>query len=230
MTATVHPTRLRPGLPSLPPGFRQLPIDERGYPVPFFVQWFLPDGTASEPGVGKPDFRIADGRKRNAAVKHKLCWLCGQPLGKRFAFVIGPMCVVNRVAGDPPMHVGCATFSAAACPFLSRPSAERREAKLPEGGEIPGFGIMRNPGVALVWITDHYTLFDDDKGSFLLRIGGRIGLLWYAEGRQATRAEIMASIDSGLPILRGAAKEDGPEAEAALEAQIASALELVPVR
>src|SRR6266568_1205683 len=219
MTAATHMTPLRPGLPELPPGVKALPIDDRGYPVPWFVQWFLPDGTAAEPGVGKPDFRVADGRKRNAAVRLKLCWICGQPLGKRFAFVIGPMCAVNRVAGDPPMHVGCAEFSAIACPFLSRPSAERRDAKLPEGGTIPGFGIMRNPGVALVWITDRYAPFNDAKGSFLLRIGGPIGLLWYAEGRQATRAEILASIDSGLPILRDVAREDGPDAEAALEAQ-----------
>lgn len=204
-----------------------LPIDERGYPVPWFVQWFLPDGTATGPGVGKPDFRVADGRKRTASVKHRLCWLCGSQLGKQFAFVIGPMCAVNRVAGDPPSHVSCAQFAAIACPFLARPKALRRDANLPEGGEVPGFGIMRNPGVALVWITTGYQLVDDEKGSFVLRIGAPLGLLWYAEGRQATRAEILASIESGLPILQKVAEEDGPDAVAALQTQVTRAYDLV---
>ncbi len=192
-------TTLRPGLPPLPRRMRSLPIDERGYPVPWFVQWFLPDGTATNPGVGKPDFRVADGRKRDAAVKHRLCWLCGENLGKQFAFVISPMCAVNRVSGDPPSHVSCAEFAAIACPFLARPKALRREAGLPDGGKIPGFGIMRNPGVALVWITTGYELVDDGKGGFVLRIGGPAGLLWYAEGRQATRAEIMESMRGPMP-------------------------------
>jgi hypothetical protein len=214
----------------LPAGVRRLPVDARGYPVPWFVQWFTPDGKGSEPGVGAPDFRIADGYKRVQAIKHRLCWICGGALGKRVAFVIGPMCVVNRISGDPPMHVACAEFSALACPFLSRPGAERREAKKPDGTTIPGFGIMRNPGVALVWIAERYRPVDDGNGGVLLSLGSPLGLLWYAEGRRATRAEILASIESGLPILRGAAHEEGPEAEAALEQQVTRALELVPVQ
>lgn len=231
MIATLQsPRPLRPGLPPLPAGVKRLPVDGRGYPVPWFVQWFLPDGTATDPGIGTPDFRIADGRKRRAAVRHRLCWICGESLGKNVAFVIGPMCAVNRIAGDPPSHVSCAQFSAIACPFLSRPTADRREARKPEGTSIPGIGIMRNPGVALVWITASYKEVADGKGGFLLQLGAPLGLLWYAEGRQATRAEILASIDSGLPILRGVAKDDGPEAEAALDVQVTRALELVPAR
>jgi|SRR5712671_6921709 len=221
-------TALRKDLPPLPRRMRSLSIDERGYPVPWFVQWFLPDGRGAEPGVGKPDFRVADGYKRESTIKHRLCWLCGQKLGRQFAFVIGPMCAVNRVSGDPPSHVSCAEFAAVACPFLARPKALRREAGLPDGGTVPGFGIMRNPGVALVWITTGYEVIDDQKGGFVFRIGGPVGLLWYAEGRQATRAEVMASIESGLPILQAAAKDDGPDAEAALAQQAIAALELVP--
>ena len=95
-------TDLRPGLPPLPRRMRTLPIDERGYPVPWFVQWFLPDGSGAAPGVGKPDFRVADGYKRESAVKHRLCWLCGGKLGRQFAFVIGPMCAINFALFRPP--------------------------------------------------------------------------------------------------------------------------------
>ncbi len=221
-------TKLRPGLPVLPAAMRTLPVDHRGYPVPWFVQWFLADGSATEPGVGQPDFRVADGRKRNAAIAHRLCWVCGKRLGPRFAFTIGPMCAVNRVAGDPPAHVACAIFSAQACPFLSRPGAERRDANLPKGGTVPGEGIMRNPGVALVWICESYKVVPDGKGSWLMDIGPPRGILWFAEGRQATAAEVAASVESGLPILRKVAAEEGPDATAQLEVQIARARELLP--
>jgi hypothetical protein len=227
MTATAY----RTGLPVPPWNMRRLPIDERGYPTPWFVQWFLADGTASEPGIGKPDFRIADSYKREAAVKHKLCWVCGKKLGNRFAFVIGPMCAVNRVAGDPPAHTACAIYSATVCPFLARPKAERREAGKPAAAadaEIPGLGLMRNPGVALVWITDKYDVVPDQKGGFILHIGHPRGTMWFAEGRQATRAEVLASIESGLPLLQQMAKEESPDAEAQLAAQATRALELVP--
>ncbi len=212
----------------MPRGIRSLPIDERGYPVPWFVQWFDAQGGATNPRIGKPDFRIADGRKRNAAVQHGLCWICGMRLGKVFAFVVGPMCAVNRVSGDPPMHRTCAEFSVLACPFLTRPKAERRDAGLPEGGEVPGFGIMRNPGVSLVWITDSYRPVDDGKGSFVIHMGPPRGRLWFAEDRAATRAEVLASFESGLPILEAAAAEEGPDAVRQLQAQTAEALRLLP--
>jgi hypothetical protein len=225
MTATA----LRPGLPPLPKAIAKLHIDERGYPVPWFVQWFLADGTATEPGVGKPDFRIMDARKLRRARSHNLCWTCGEKLGRIFAFVVGPMCAVNRISAEPPSHVSCAEFAAQACPFLSKPKAVRREANRPPGLEEPaGVMIPRNPGVALVWITDRYSTFDDGKGGYLHRMGDPRGLLWFAEGQPATRPQIMASIESGLPILHEAAERDGPEGVAALEQQIARALKLVP--
>ena len=51
---------------------------------------------------------------------------------------------------------------------------------------------------------------------------------WYARGREATRAEVMASIDSGLPILRDMAESEGPAAVAELERMHQQALACIP--
>lgn len=222
----------RPELPPVPRRMLALPV-RRGYPVPYFVD--------INPETQDYDFRIADGRKRVACVREHRCWVCGQPLGRAFAFLIGPMCAINRVSSEPPSHADCADFSARACPFLSRPDESRREDRLPaEMVAAPGVGLQRNPGVALVWITDSYQVFDAGSGrdlrvegatvgaGQLIHLGEPIELRWYAEGRKASRAEVLASIDSGFPLLRQVAASQGPQALARLEEELAGALALVP--
>src|SRR5215510_204714 len=108
---------LRANLPPLPRRMQSLPVSDRGFPVPWFVPWVN----------GQPEFRAMDGRKFELAVGKKLCWVCGQPLGTRFAFVVGPMCGINRISSEPPSHRECAEFSAMGCPFLSMPKMVRRD-------------------------------------------------------------------------------------------------------
>jgi hypothetical protein len=94
--------------------------------------------------------------------------------------------------------------------------------------------IRRNPGVALVWITRRrgerggWTLKGDGRGGVLFDVGDPLEVRWFAHGRPATRDEVMASIESGLPSLRDIAREEGPGAVAALEAQLDRAMPLVP--
>jgi len=162
------------------------------------------------------------------AITGQKCWLCGQRLGAYKAFVVGPMCAVNRVSSEPPSHRECAEFAARACPFLTQPRMRRNEKDVPEDAHEPG-GLMirRNPGVALVWTTREFNAFRA-PGGVLFRIGEPDHVHWYAQGRDATRDEVMASIESGLPILRQAAQEDGPRGVQALERGLAAALRLVP--
>jgi hypothetical protein len=71
-------------LPELPPRIARLPRDERGYPVPAFVEW-MRDGKAAargEPGV-HPDFRFVRPGFRAGAFKLGLCWICGDRLSAR---------------------------------------------------------------------------------------------------------------------------------------------------
>jgi hypothetical protein len=205
---------LRAGLPPLPARIAKLPVDARGYPVPWFVAWV----------DGKPEFRAMDGRKFVEAIQHGRCWVCGQPLGHTFAFTVGPMCAVNRISAEPPSHRECAEFSAKACPFLTKPQMRRREGGLPDDLTEPGgISIQRNPGVALVWLTKAFRVIQDGDGKALIQMGPPREVLCFAEGRTATTDEIRASVDSGLPILQEAAARDGKNAVAALDKYVAIA-------
>jgi len=199
-------TTVRPDLETLPPRLRKLPVDVRGYPVPWFVAWVDgPDGPETV-----PDFRVVDARKFRAAVKLKLCWVCGEPLGRWLAFPIGPMCAITRTISEPPSHVECAEWSVRNCPFLSQPKMVRRDDNLPADATEPaGFGIKRNPGVMCLWVTRSFELFNDGRGKPLITIGNPDRVMWWCEGRTATRAEVDASVESGLPILMGDAQREG---------------------
>lgn len=180
---------------TLPTRMLALPRDpQRGVPVPWFVDW----------RDGVPEFRAMDMQKFGRAIRDRLCWVCGGRLGRHLAFVIGPMCAINRTSAEPPCHRECAIWSAVNCPFLSRPRMVRREAGLPEDIIKSESGIERNPGVAGVWLTTRYTVFRTDQAAsgYLLTMGEPDAVLLYAEGRAASRAEVVASIDSGLPLLR----------------------------
>ena len=208
---------------AMPGRMALLPQDKARHPVPWFVAWI----------DGKPDFRVIGPGKLAEAVRCSLCWVCGHGFsgGEDRAFVIGPMCAVNRVSSEPPSHVECATWSAANCPFLTTPQMVRRERHLPDGTENPaGIMIRRNPGVALVWVTGYrsWKLRDLGGGELLFAIGEPKRALWFACGQEATRAEVLASIDSGLPLLREMAQEEGPGAVAELERMHRDALAHIP--
>lgn len=216
-------------LPPMPPRIAKLPRDHRGFPVPWFVTWFK-DGNVCATGQGVPDFRVADAAKIAVAHRAHRCWVCGEGLGRHLAFVIGPMCAINRVSSEPPSHHDCALFSAQACPFMTRPRMRRNEKDLPDHRDAAGFMIMRNPGVVCVWITHSYKPFrahDGGQGT-LFRIGAPTSVLWFAEGKAATHDEVMASIDSGYPQLLEIATAEGADALAELAKLRAATMALVP--
>lgn len=220
-------TALRQFSMPLPARMQRLPVDHRGFPVPWFVQWFV-GKESGDAGIGEPDFRVVDSRKLVRAVRERRCWVCGDKLGVHLAFVIGPMCAINRVISEPPSHRECAAFSARVCPFLSQPRMRRNEKGLPEDHqEAPGVGLKRNPGVACLWITRSYRPFNAGNG-VLFSLGEPETVEWYAEGRVATRAEVDASITSGLPLLQAPANDEGPQAVAALANAFRRAQPLLP--
>jgi hypothetical protein len=196
----------------------RLPRDERGLPIPWFVDYV----------DGKPEFRAMDSRKIPLAIKFRICWVCGGPMGRHMAFLVGPMCSINRISAEPPSHVDCALWSAKNCPFLTTPARKRREKNMPEGAQdAAGVMIKRNPGVALVWVTKSYQVMDAGNG-LLFRIGKPESVAWFAEGRKAERGEILDSMLSGLPLLQEAAMHDGREALRVLDQQYIEAMKLVP--
>jgi hypothetical protein len=207
----------RAELPAIPKRMLRLPI-ERGYPVPWFVAFV----------DGHFDFRIQSQTKRWRALKENRCWVCGEVLGNYLAFVIGPMCAINRTSSEPPAHRECAEFSAIACPFLNLREQERRAAQLPADTQLhTSFGLKRNPGVALVWVTKTFRPFGV-QGDYLITVGDPVALTWWCRGRPATRAEILESIDSGYPLLMKVARQEGGRAVQQLEQMKSKALALLP--
>ena len=226
----------RPELEPLTDRIARLPV-HRGYPVPWFVEWITTDANG-EPeqqriGVGEPDFRIMSRERFYIALRSSLCWVCGDRLGAHKAFTIGPMCAVNRTSAEPPSHRECAEWSARNCPFLTRPHMRRREAGLPAGIDpndpnVPGIMLKRNPGVTLVWITRKPRTKRDPNGGILFDIGDPEDVSWWCQGRRATRDEVQASIDSGLPALSELAALDGPSAMRELDRRVEAAEVLLP--
>lgn len=186
----------------LPRRMQNLVIDERGYVVPWFVDWI----------DGKPEFRAMNRRKYLQAIQKRLCWVCGGKLDTRFAFVAGPMCGINRTSSEPPSHLECARWSARNCPFLSNPNMVRRQDDLVDNEKFreaaPGFAIARNPGVTMIWITREYEVFPDGMGQHLIQMGRPHEVEWYCYGRPATRAEVEQSIENGIGALEAMARQE----------------------
>jgi hypothetical protein len=212
---------LRADLPLLPSRMKSLPLDRRGYPVPWFVAII----------DGEPDFRVIGAGKLLKAHRQHRCWICGDFLGRHHTFAIGPMCAINRVSSEPPSHHDCAEFAARACPFLTRPEAKRREAGLPEERQAPaGIGLARNPGVVVLWSNRTYQVIPVAPEGMLFDTGAPELVEWFCEGRPATRAEARAALMDGMEILREMFRQtgEGVEATAVLEADFIGALELLP--
>jgi hypothetical protein len=201
----------------LPERMRSLPVSDEGYPVPWFVPWIN----------GKPEFRGMSSEKMAIAVRHKRCWMCGQPLGKFYTFAIGPMCMVNRNISEPPSHLACIEYSVRACPFLSQPRMRRNEKDMPEEKHIAGIGIMDNPGLIVVWTTFSYKPWKPPGGGVLFEIGDPEHVECYTEGRRATREEVFTVLADRLPILLEKAVEDGSEAVSELYKRYGEAQDVI---
>jgi hypothetical protein len=201
------------------------------YPVPYFVAWFDADNEPCRPGQGRPDFRVMAMEKWARCWKSGRCWVCGEPLGKYKAYVIGPMCAVTRTTSEPGSHLECAVYSAQTCPFLTNPKMKRGSdvVELPEATRLPaGFFIARNPGVACVWVTRTAKSFKATHGT-LITLGDPERVEWFAHGRAATYEEVLTSIMSGYPKLVEVAEAEGNGAVEELSARLYGTMKLLPV-
>jgi len=211
-------TTLAPNLPPLPDRFKKLPLDARGYPIPKFVHTI----------DGKPDFRVVRPGWIARCYNGRLCWLCGEKLGLMLAFVIGPMCVINRTTSEPPSHLDCAEYATRACPFMLFPNRKRDPHGLPENKIEPaGIHLDRNPGCFCIYVTQNYSPIGAPGGT-LFRLGHPDSVAWRCQGRDATREEVEASIAGGYPHLRKLAEQDGPDAIMELQRMTLVASRLLP--
>lgn len=131
----------------IPKELSHLKIDERGYPIPFFVP--IVDG--------KPNFRYLDERRQLECIERRLCGICGKKLYKDFQyFLSGPKGLYNQVASDPPMHRVCAEFAIISCPHLYYQQAERKT----EHNPIKDWYLGQDkPDTMFMVKVDHYRTF-----------------------------------------------------------------------
>lgn len=217
----------------IPMPFRitKLPISDKGFPIPAFVAWldsegkrYLPPGTFG----AKRDFRIIDHQYMDRCYRFNRCWICNEPLGRHRVFAIGPMCLVNKTTMEPPSHRTCAEYAVRTCPFMLQPKMRRNmTGKIADHMAIPGVHLDRNPGAYCLYETGSYRRFNA-PGGILCSLGEPDKVEWVAEGRKATRAEVLESIDSGMPFLERVAAKEGPEAVQQLKAQRAAIEKFLP--
>jgi len=211
----------------VPSNMAHLPRDRRGYIVPWFVAWL---DVVDEYGTTRrqPDFRVIDNRRLIEAMQLGRCWLCGTQRGRFQSYVIGPMCAINRVSGEPGSHLACAEYAVRACPFMVNPDRHRGEAHIPEGAYMSEYHNPANPGVNLIWTSRNGHPMRAPDGNVLFDIGHPEHVEWYCRGRPATHTESMNALLRGAAFLREQAQQEGDDARLALEAQIPVAMRLVP--
>ena len=210
---------------NMPFGIKRLPLSSKGYPVPWFVD------RAAPLKDGDFDFRIMDHDRLKLAIRERRCWVCGLRMTTEEAtFVAGPMCGINRNSAEPPCHAVCAEWAAQACPFLTMPKRVRDERGLPPEATVAGIAITRNPGVVMLWASRNYKPYKPPGGGILFDIGDPVpyGVEWFCQGRAATRAEVIGSINTGLPLLLKEANMEGPEACFELGCATANFMQYVP--
>jgi hypothetical protein len=197
--------------PDAPDRVARLPVDRRGFPIPWFVAWF----------DGEPDFRVTDGQKLGQAWASDLCWICGGGLGAYRAWVIGPICVVEGACPEPPAHLDCGQFAARCCPFLANPLMRRNDRRAPQLQKPGGIMVAQNSEATALWVTRGRGAqpFRAAEG-VLFRLNPPERIEWYSNGRLALAHEVSAALDAGLPILRGSANDAGPAAVADLERRL----------
>lgn len=217
-------------LPTPPKRIDRLPKDRRGYPVPWFLEWMFAGVPCKPTQAGAvPDFRVIKRGARELAWRKSLCWICGEPMGVHKVYVIGPMGVVNRVTMEPASHRECAEYAARACPFLVKPRMRRLpDDDLQGKTQVDGYSIPRNPGAVCLYETPLARPFSDGKGGWLIRLDDPVRVDWWAEGRRATREEVLASMQGGLPELYKLARAEGQDAIDELDRLGRQALKLLP--
>lgn len=208
----------------MPPRIKALQRDKRGYPIPRFV-----DRSADKPD-GEPDFRVMNPGFMMSCITKALCWICGGRLGRYGTFSVGPMCCITRTSSEPPSHRDCAQYAVQVCPFLAVPEMRRIETGLPEGVTMAGTGIARNPGVIALWTVLSYKRFSYGRGGVLIEMGDPETVEWWCRARAATRAEVKASIDGGMPFLFAECEKDTDvvESRRALEVDLEKAMQYLP--
>lgn len=165
-------------LSAIPPRLRHRPRDARDYVIPF-AQFIKADGS--------PDFTTMDHHKVSKCLRFRVCGICGEQMGRHIYFVGGPLCVVNRLFYDPPMHRECAIYCLKTCPHLARSKGRYRAlpTQSPEGVTV-NVGKMVTDVKAEYFALMHATKFDFGKtadGMLMAKAAPWVDVEYWKDGK-----------------------------------------------
>jgi len=169
------------------------PRDQRGLPIPFVVLVVN----------GKPDFRITDVERWAKVVNHRLCALCGEPLGARIAFIGGPQSHASHCFTDGPMHRDCAEYAIRVCPYLALRHMKRGGATVAPDGvmlKVVDEVSEERPERFFVGITTKYEVDLLLSGSAYLLAGEWESVAWFRHGEPVGPPEAAAAAPAPSPI------------------------------
>jgi hypothetical protein len=192
---------------TMPDRIRALPRDGFGRPIPWFAHTGIP---------GRADYR--SGARTDMALTHKLCWTCGQRLGKNLAFVTGAAGAIWRSSLEPPSHRSCAMWTARACPHFLQPRKRYVD------GETP---VHHDPGVCCVWVSRSYRPVTVDHTE-RYHFGEPVEVTWLYRGEPATRRDVVLATDKTLRLLIEIAQDESEEAVLALLQAVARMRQYLP--
>lgn len=163
----------------VPLRMRDLPKDNRGYPIPF---------TILRDSKGLPDFRRHDATLAGKSILHKICSICGHPLASDIWFISGVRIALEPRGGyiDPPVHKQCGTYALRVCPYLAVPSFSKR---LTNEGKNVGKSVQVMPGKPVVFAftkTIDYQVIQLNNAGVILPVRPFLDIEFWREGMQIT--------------------------------------------
>lgn len=147
-----------------------------GLPIPWVTH-------VDENGV--PDFRVHDNDKRRLIHPHRLCQLCGEPMGEQVTFIGYPVSATTGVFGEPPQHRECLDFALEVCPWLTG----REPSGRPFGVEVSSGERPPSPEQLIIWTCFAFEVERDPAGltELVYRAGPAETIEWHRRPQEVTR-------------------------------------------
>jgi hypothetical protein len=149
---------------NIPECLRDRPVDpRRQLPIPYVHDTL----------DGRWDFTVALVERLNECILGRLCGQCGKPLGRRIAFVGGPISASTHAYNDAPMHEECALAALGLCPHINRANMKRAKKPRLKGTRFrsPSYAYLDRPPVWVMTVARDYRLFIQDGGAPLFLAG-----------------------------------------------------------
>lgn len=181
----------------MPDRIRVLGHDAVGNPSLFFAQ---------RGANGLVNYRAPRPEAVDQCLKHRLCYICGQQLGRNKTFLTGPVGALRQIALDPPCHRSCAVYAAQACAYFTKPRLR------PD--------VMPTHNATCLWTTRSFVPLPIDNAVHF-HLGKPIEMTWFRQGEIASYEEVLRATQYALRILLDIARDDGDYAVQAVLQSVA---------